>query len=69
MSQKPKIITAIKKDKLYHISYIRKSDRQKFASKIKFNGNRIMWGNIDGRWRNSQYDEKLSFTEVNNKFL
>ncbi|MFH7017159.1 hypothetical protein [Flavobacterium sp. FlaQc-47] len=67
MSQKPKIITAIKKDKLYHVSYIRKSDRQKFVYKIKFKGNKIMWGNMDGRWRDSQYDEKLSFIEVNNK--
>lgn len=38
------------------VSYIRKSDSQKFSYKIKFDGNKILWANIDGRWRNSEYD-------------
>ncbi|CAA9194764.1 hypothetical protein [Flavobacterium collinsii] len=67
MGQQPKIITAIKKGNLYYVSYIRKSDRKKFEYKIKFDGTKIIWSNIDGRWRNSQYDEKISFSKKNNK--
>ncbi|OXA68313.1 hypothetical protein B0A67_20925 [Flavobacterium aquidurense] len=67
MGQQPKIITATKKGDLYYVSYIRKSDNIKFDYKIKFEGNKILWSNIDGRWRNSQYDEKVTFIEKNNK--
>lgn len=67
MGQPPKIITAIKKGNLYYVSYIRKSDRKKFDYKIKFDGNKILWSNIDGRWRDSKYDEKITFVERNNK--
>ncbi|WP_264523025.1 hypothetical protein [Flavobacterium sp. N502536] len=67
MGQQPKIITAIKKGNLYYVSYIRKSDRRKFDYKIKFYGTKILWSNIDGRWRNSQYDEKINFIENKNK--
>jgi hypothetical protein len=67
MGQSPKIIKAIKNNELYYVSYIRKSDMQKFEYKIKFDGNQILWANLDGRWRNSQYDEKLSFVENDDK--
>jgi hypothetical protein len=66
MQQPAKIIKAIKKDDLYYVSYTRKSDKQKFEYKIKFDGNKILWANIDGRWRDSEYDEKLSFSENGN---
>ncbi|WP_456314621.1 hypothetical protein [Pseudomonas shirazensis] len=68
MGQSPKIITAIKNNNLYFVSYIRKSDNKKFEYKIKFDGNKIIWANIDGRWRDSKYDEKISFRE-NNQIL
>ncbi|WP_428232039.1 hypothetical protein [Flavobacterium sp.] len=67
MGQQPKIITAIKKGNLYYVSYIRKSDKKRFDYKIKFDSTKILWSNIDGRWRDSQYDEKISFIEKNNK--
>ncbi|OUL62732.1 hypothetical protein [Flavobacterium sp. AJR] len=67
MDQSPKIIKATKINDLYYVSYIRKSDNQKFEYKIKFNGNQILWANIDGRWRDSQYDEKISFIEKDNR--
>lgn len=63
MGQAPKIIKATKNDDLYYVSYIRKSDKQKFEYKIKFEDDKIFWANIDGRWRDSKYDEKISFTE------
>lgn len=67
MDQSPKIIKATKNNDLYYVSYIRKSDNQKFKYKIKFNDNEILWANIDGRWRNSKYDEKISFAEKDNQ--
>lgn len=65
MGQPTKIIKATKNKDLYFVSYIRKSDKQKFEYKIKFEGNKILWASIDGRWRNSEYDEKISFEENN----
>ncbi|OXE99720.1 hypothetical protein [Flavobacterium araucananum] len=67
MGQPAKTIKVSKSEDLYYVSYIRKSDSRKFSYKIKFDGNKILWANIDGRWRNSEYDEKISFTEKNNK--
>lgn len=67
MGQASKIIKARKKDELYLVSYIRKSDNQKFSYKIKFEGNKILWANLDGRWRNLKYDEKITFVEKENK--
>lgn len=67
MGQSPKIIKATKNDDLYYVSYTRQSDKQKFEYKIKFDDNKIVWANIDGRWRDSEYDEKLSFVENDNK--
>lgn len=67
MGQPTKIIKATKNKDLYFVSYIRKSDKQKFEYKVKFEGNDILWANIDGRWRNSEYDEKISFEENDEK--
>ena len=67
MGQPTKIIKATKNKELYFVSYVRKSDNQKFEYKVKFDGNDILWANIDGRWRNSEYDEKISFEENNDK--
>jgi hypothetical protein len=63
MGQPTKIIKATKSKDLYFVSYITKSDKKKFEYKIKFEGNTILWANFDGRWRNSEYDEKISFEE------
>lgn len=67
MGQPTKIVKATKNKDLYFVSYIRKSDKQKFEYKVKFDGNVILWASIDGRWRNSEYDEKISFEENNEK--
>lgn len=67
MGQPSKIIKVKKKDELYFVSYIRKSDHQKFDYKIKFDENKILWANFNGRWRDSKYDEKIIFIEKNNK--
>jgi broad specificity polyphosphatase/5'/3'-nucleotidase SurE len=67
MGQPLKIIKVKKRDELYLVSYIRKSDHQRFDYKIKFDGNKILWANYDGRWRDSKYDEKITFVEKDNK--
>jgi len=67
MGQIPKIIKVTKNDDLYYVSYIRKSDKQKFEYKIKFEDDKIFWANIDGRWRDSKYDEKITFVENGNE--
>lgn len=64
MGQPTKKIKVIKNKDLFFVSYIRKSDKQKFEYKVTFQGNNILWANIDGRWMNSEYDEKLSFEEI-----
>ncbi|WP_342693199.1 hypothetical protein [Flavobacterium polysaccharolyticum] len=67
MGQPTKIVKATKNKDLYFVFYIRKSDRQKFEYKVKFDSNVVLWANIGGRWRNSEYDEKISFEENNEK--
>lgn len=55
------------KDELYYVSYVRKSDNQKFDCKIKITGNKIIWATIDGRWRDQMEDERISFEENGKK--
>jgi hypothetical protein len=67
MGQPSKTVKVQLKNGLYYVSYVRKSDSKKFDYKIKIDGNNIVWANIDGRWRDSEYDERISFEENNNK--
>ncbi len=67
MDQSPSIIRAVKNNDLYLVSYVRKSDSQKFDYKIKIDGNHVIWGNSDGRWRDTDFDEKIGFVEDGNK--
>lgn len=63
MNQPSKNIKVSEKDDLYILSYIRKSDSRKFDYKIKFEGNKVIWASIDGRWRDASYDERITFEE------
>lgn len=67
MGQPSNTIEVQSKDGLYFLSYVRSSDSQQFDYRIKFKGNKITWASIDGRWRDSEYDEKLSFEENGGK--
>lgn len=68
MGQSPSIIKTRKDGENYIVFYSRPSDGQKFSYKIKFeNENKVIWGNSDGRWRDSSYDEKITYAEDNGK--
>lgn len=67
MQEPASIVNSQKKDNYYYVAYIRPSDSQKFEYKVKFEGQRIIWGALDGRWQDTEYDEKLSFEEKENK--
>lgn len=63
MGQPSKTIKVKNENGLYILSYIRKSDSKKFDYKIKINEDKILWATLDGRWRDSEYDEKIRFEE------
>jgi hypothetical protein len=67
MQQPSKTIKVRFQNGLYYISYKKKSDSKKFEYKIKIDDWKIVWANIDGRWRDGEYDEKISFEENDNK--
>jgi len=68
MGQSPSIIKTRNEGEYYSVFYTRTSDGQKFSYKIKFEEeNKVMWGNSDGRWRNSVYDERITYSEANGK--
>lgn len=67
MNQPPEIITVRDNEGIYNVSYTRGGDKKKFDYKIKIKGNNVVWGNIDGRWRDSQFDEKIEYSETRNE--
>jgi hypothetical protein len=69
MGQPSRKIKVRPESDLYYVSYVRKSDSQEFNYKIKIEGKKIVWANIDGRWRDGQYDERISFEENGNKLI
>ncbi|GAB4022515.1 hypothetical protein GCM10028808_70390 [Spirosoma migulaei] len=67
MLQPASIISVEKSEDLYIVSYVRPSDSQRFTYKVKIDGNRAIWANIDGRWRDTPDDEYITFNEVGKK--
>ncbi|GAB3969593.1 hypothetical protein GCM10028806_16090 [Spirosoma terrae] len=67
MGKPANIISVSKSAGQYIVKYTRPNDSQKFAYKVKIEGNRAIWANLDGRWRDTQYDERITFSEVGNK--
>lgn len=51
------------------ISYIRKNDGTKWSYKCKVNGNKIVWGNSDGRWRESSEDSVITYKLMGNSIV
>ncbi len=69
MLKSPKIMSVTKADNNYIVSYTRPDDGQKFVYKVKVEGNRAVWANVNGRWRDSAEDEQITFTEAGKKLL
>lgn len=46
----------------FNLSYTRPEDGSNWSYKCKVEGNSILWGADDGRWRDADEDSKLSFT-------
>lgn len=69
MNQPPEIISVKKDGDIYFVSYSRKSDGEKFDYKVRIDGRNIVWGNSDGRWRDTEYDEKISYFENENRLI
>lgn len=67
--QPAKIMSVQTKGDIVLVSYIRSDDGQKFQNKIQIINNTINWGNFDGRWRTSPYDEKLSYSTVGQELV
>lgn len=68
MNQPPSIISAELVNEIYNVKYERPSDGQVFEYRIKFEGtNKVIWANKEGRWRDSEYDEKVTYLDNGNK--
>lgn len=67
MNQPSEIINVKDNDGIYIVSYTRKDDGKKFDYKIKISGNKVTWGNSDGRWRETKFDEKIKYSEKDNE--
>ena len=67
MNQPSEIISVEENGGIYYVSYTRKDDGQQFDYKIKISGNNVTWGNSDGRWRDTKFDEKIKYSEKGNQ--
>lgn len=62
MGKEPNIITATNiSSPIIGLSYIRKDDGTKWLYKCKINGNTIVWGSSDGRWREDPLDSVITY--------
>jgi hypothetical protein len=67
MNQPPEIIRVKDNGRIYNVSYTRKDDGKKFDYKIKISANKVTWGNSDGRWRDTKFDETIKYSEKDNE--
>ena len=67
MGKNPSIVKVDRaKGKTVYLSYIRQNDKTKWEYKCKIEGNRIIWGTKDGRWRKHPMDSKVTFKVMGN---
>lgn len=67
MAHPPEIVNVKYNGEYYYVYYNRPDDGKKFDYKIKITGNNITWGSEDGRWRDTKLDEKINYSEKDNK--
>jgi hypothetical protein len=61
------IVKSRKKADYYYVYYVRPSDSKYFDFKVKFDGNRVIYGDVNGRWQDTELDEKITFEEIGDK--
>ena len=62
MGKDPSIIKIDKTEgDVVYLSYIRSNDGTKWAYRCKLSGNRAIWANAIGRWRDSQWDSNIIY--------
>jgi len=60
MSQPVNSIEATSVGDKVQLQYIRSSDQSVWQQKCYVRGSEVVWGAKDGRWRNSEFDPKIS---------
>ena len=69
MDQSPSIMKSRKSGSAYSVWYIRPDDGKKFEYEVRINQPNAVWRTADGRWRDGQYDEKITFSEQGNSLV
>lgn len=67
MGRPAKTVNVKEENGLFVVSYNKNGDSNKYIYKVKIDQDKILWANIDGRWRDTEFDEKISFEESSNK--
>ena len=67
MSKNPNTLKVKKANDDYIVSYNLDGKLYSYKVQIMQFKNQVMWGNIDGRWRNHNMDEKVFFEENGDK--
>jgi len=65
MGHDPKTIQVKRADDIYYATYVRGDVY--YIYKVMFKGHQVLWAVRDGRWRNSDADEKITFKEERGK--
>ncbi|MDP2604752.1 MAG: hypothetical protein Q8S00_19520 [Deltaproteobacteria bacterium] len=53
-------VDRVEKDVIF-LSYVRPDDRKRWAYKCKLEGQKILWGADEGRWRTHPADSVITF--------
>jgi len=69
MDQSPSIIKSRKSGSAYSVWYIRPDYGKKFEYEVRINHPNAVWRTAGGRWRDGQYDEKITFSEQGNSLV
>lgn len=61
MNRSHLIITTKQSDGFIKVNY--RIDQKEYWYKVKIENNKVIWGNIDGRWRDHSLDEVMTFKQ------
>lgn len=65
MGKNPNNLKVKKESDNYIVSYVLEGKSYNYKVQILQFKNQVMWGNLDGRWRNHNLDEKIFFEDKN----